>query len=245
MAEYALECKTCDLYGMNTMGRTNPTIQYSVKIDNFGNMDIDSKFYNCGLGNNPVSVFNEGRMHDNIQIPDYLLAVINTLITGSGLEPTQIYQKAIIPAIKQIKEGLKSMAEQKKPDATTWKILVAKNEKLEADIISANEKCNDWLDKHNRMKKEVETVKTRYAQYDGELTQREETLRGRQKTYDESSRKVWEADRKIANENRALKEQNARLSAEWTEMERKFKDTLLYNADLREEIRMLRDKRHS
>ena len=245
MTEYVLECKTCDLYGMNSMGRTNPTIQYSVKIDKFGNMDIDSKYYNTGLGYNPVSIHNEVRMHDNIQIPDYLLAAIKTLITGSALEPIQIYQNAIIPAIKQIKEGLKFMVEQKNPDATTWKLLLSKNEKLETDIVAANKKCNDWLDEHNRMKKEVETVKTRYAQYDSDLIKREETLRGRQKTYDESSRKVLEADRKIAAENRALKEQNARLSAEWTEMERKFKDTLLYNADLREEIRMLRDKRHS
>jgi hypothetical protein len=50
------------------------------------------------------------------------------------------------------------------------------------------------------------------------------------------------ADRKIAEDNQALKDQNVKLSEEWSEMDRKFKDTLLYNADLREEIRMLRDR---
>lgn len=242
MAEYVLECDTCELYCMSNMGRANPTNRYSVKIDKFGNMDIDIQHYNIGLGYNPVSINNAGRIHDNIQIPDYLLNVIKTLITGSSLSPIDIYGNAIIPAIYQIKEGIKSIVGQKNPDATTWKLLVAKNEKLEADIIAANKKCDDLINANNILKRQVEWVKTRYSEYEGDLLKREARLRESQMEYTETSRKVLVADRKIADANRALKEENARLSAEWTEMDRKFKNTLLYNADLRGEVRMLRDK---
>jgi len=241
MTEYVLECSTGELYDTGCQGRMNPSNRFEIKIDKFGNMDIDTHHWNIGLGSNPVSVFKQ-EIRDNILIPDYLLEVIKTLLNG-GNSARDIYHKAIIPAIKQIKEGLKSMADQKNPDATTWKLLISRNEKLEADIITANKKCSDLSDEHSRMKKEVETATRKREEVETATRKREEALNIRQKTYDESSRKVLEADRKIANENRFLKEQHVKLSTEFAEMEYKFKHTLLYNADLREEIRMLRENR--
>lgn len=246
MTEYVLECQTGDLYGTNTMGRTNPTSNFAVKIDKFGNMDIDCEHYNIGLGYNPRTIHNVAKIHDNVQIPDYLLDVIKTLITGASLEPRNTYDRAIIPAIQKIKEGLKSSVSQQKPDAATWKSLVVKNAKLETDIIAANKKHTDLLATHNKMKQdlvqEIDALKSRYAKKEDDLHKRETELRKRENRYEESSRAVRTADRKIADENRELKDLNAKWAAEWAEMERKFKDTLVYNADLREEVRMLRDR---
>lgn len=237
MTEYVLDCEFESRGSSN--GNDPNWHKFGVRIDENGNMDIET----CYRWDREWKPSDPIHIHDNVQIPPYLLEVIKCLMTpvGGGEIYSSTYHSTIIPAIQKIKEGLAATVSQATPDATTWQLLVAKNAKLESDIIALNQKHDELSAKHKQMQQdllqEIYGLKSRYAEKEDNLRKRETELREREKKYEESSRAVRTAD-----ENRALKDWNAKLAAEWAEMDRKFKDTLVYNADLREEVRMLRDR---